>query len=203
MPILLTAVASVVLAWLRGAPPTGFAAVRLRWLALPLVAFVVQFAVFIRFESALAGAAPWLHVASMALLLLFVAANLSYRTLALVAAGIFLNLAVIAANGGYMPVRVADMERAGFGRVAADLAASGHFQKSGVLDERTHLPWLADIIHVPLPNGPDRLISIGDVLIAAGAFLFVQEALVGRRRQAPPDRAGHSGLPVPAPAPAR
>jgi hypothetical protein len=80
-----------------------------------------------------------------------------------------------------MPVRAADIERAGFPQVAAELRETGHFQKSTVLDERTRLPWLADVIYLPLPIGPGRMISLGDILIAAGTFLFIQEALVSRR----------------------
>lgn len=175
-------VASIGLAWLRGVPPTELASIRLRWLPLPLVAFAVQLATFIHFPDQLVSVAPVLHLTSMALLLVFIALNVRYRALALVALGVALNLAVITANGGYMPVRIADMERAGFPQVAAELGTTGRFQKSRPLDETTRLPWLADVIHLPLPGGPDRLISIGDIAIAAGAFLFIQEALVGRRR---------------------
>jgi len=183
MPILMTAVLSLAIAWRRGAPPTGLANVRLRWLALPLVAFVIQMVTFVRLESALSAVAPWLHLLSLTLLAAFLAANARYRGLLVVGVGLLLNATVIGLNGGYMPVRLADIERAGFYAVAATLREEGHFQKSTVLDERTRLPWLADVIPVPLPNGPDRLISIGDVFIAAGAFYFVQEALVGEKRR--------------------
>ncbi len=183
MPILMTAVLSLAIAWLRGAPPTGLANVRLRWLALPLVAFVIQMVTFVRLESALGAVAPWLHLLSLTLLAAFLVANARYRGLLVVGVGLLLNATVIGLNGGYMPVRLADIERAGFSGVAATLREEGHFQKSTVLDERTHLPWLADVIPVPLPNGPDRLISIGDVFIAAGTFFFVQEALVGEKRR--------------------
>jgi len=182
MPILLTAALSVLLAWLRGAPPAELGTIRLRWLALPLVAFGIQLAAFVRFAHIFEGAAFALHVGSLALLVLFLAANLRYRSRIAVAAGVLLNLAVIAANHGYMPVRVADMQRAGFYDVAATLERDGHFQKSSVLDSGTSLWFLGDVLPIPLPNGPDRLISAGDVLIALGTFAFVQEALVSRRR---------------------
>lgn len=185
MPILLTAVLSLLIAWLRGAPPTELSKVRLRWLALPLLAFAIQLTTFVKLESLLAPVAPWLHFTSLTLLSAFLVANIGrYRALGIVAAGLALNVAVIGANGGYMPVRIADMERAGFYSVAARLETQGRYQKSTVLNERTHLPFLADVIHVPLPNGPDRMISVGDIFIAAGTFLFIQHALVTRRRTA-------------------
>jgi hypothetical protein len=181
MPILLTAVASLALAWVRGAPPTELATIRLRWLALPLLAFGIQLMAFVRFHQLFEAAAFPLHMFSLGLLLAFFAANVRYRSLMLVGLGVLLNAAVIGANGGYMPVRIADVERAGFYRVAAALQREGHFQKSTVLEAGTPLWFLGDVLPVPLPNGPDRLISLGDILVAVGTFLFIQEALVGRR----------------------
>jgi hypothetical protein len=182
MPILTLGLLSLIISWVRGTPPTDLANARLRWLALPVISFVVQLAAFIRFANVLEAIAPWLHVASMGLLLVFLAANLRYRSLLFVALGVLLNLAVIGSNGGYMPVRPADMRAAGFYDVAETLEAKGHFQKSTVLDGATRLPFLGDVIHVPVPFGPDRLISAGDVFIAVGTFLFFQEALPSRRR---------------------
>lgn len=182
MPILFTAVLSVGLAWLRGVPPTELGTIRLRWLPLPLVAFAIQLLVFVRLERVFGAAAFPLHILSLSLLLVFLASNVRYRSLVAVGFGLLLNLAVIAANGGYMPVRIADMERAGFYKVAEKLGREGHYQKSTVLDAETPLWFLADVLHVPLPNGPDRLISVGDIFVAAGTFLFIQEALVARRR---------------------
>ncbi|MGH2350489.1 MAG: DUF5317 domain-containing protein [Chloroflexota bacterium] len=181
MPILLGALISLAIAWVRGASPLQLGIIRLRWLPVPLVAFAIQYVAFGRLEEAAAGYAVWLQLASMGVLLVFLLANLRYRSLLVVAAGTALNLLVVTANGGYMPARLADLERIGFPQVAAQIEAQGHFQKTGALDEDTRLPYFGDVIHLPLP-GPDRLISLGDVFIAAGVFLFVQEALVGRRR---------------------
>ena len=185
MPILLTTLSSLLLAWLRGVPPWELGAVRLRLLPLPLLAFSIQLAVFVRLEHLFAGAAFPLHMLSLALLVVFLAANARYRSLWLVGLGLALNAAVIGANGGYMPVRISDAQRIGFAESAAILEREGTFQKSTVLKPSTPLWFLGDVIHLPLPNGPDRLISAGDVLLAIGAFLFIQEALVSARRRAP------------------
>lgn len=182
MPILMTAVLSLAIAWLRGAPPTALASVRLRFLPLPVVAFLIQSTTFVRLESVLEPVAPLLHAISLLLMATFLLANLHYRALALVGVGLALNVVVIGANGGYMPVDPAAAERAGFGQIAARLRTEGTFQKSVSMTESTRFPFLADVIHLPLPNGPDRLISVGDVFIAAGTFLFIQEAMVTRKR---------------------
>ena len=184
MPILITAFSSLVLAWLRGAPPWELGAVRLRLLPLPLISFAIQLAVFVRLEALFATVAFPLHLLSLALLVVFLAANARYRALWIVGLGLLLNASVIAANGGYMPVRVADAHRIGFAESAAILEREGTFQKSTVLEADTPLWFLGDVIHLPLPYGPDRLISAGDVVLAIGAFLFIQEALVSERRRA-------------------
>ena len=187
MPILICALSSLAVAWLRGASPLQLGSVRLRLLALPVVGFLIQVVAFVHLGGATAGFAVWLQLISGAALLAFVLANLRYRALGLVALGTLLNLAVILANGGYMPVRAADLERAGFPQLVAHLQRDGHYQKSTLLTDATHLPWLADVIYLPLPYGPGRMISVGDVFVAAGTFLFVQEALApARRRRAAP-----------------
>lgn len=182
MPILVSALLSLGIAWARGASPLQLGAIRLRWLLLPPAAYVTQFLAFTCFGETTAPYALWIQLGSVGLLLAFLLANHRYRSLLIVAAGTTLNLLVIASNGGYMPVRITDVARAGFPDMAAHLAAEGHFQKSMPLDEHTHAPWLADILYIPLP-GPDRILSVGDVLVGAGTFLFVQEALLGGIRQ--------------------
>jgi hypothetical protein len=183
VPILAGAFASLLIAWLRGVTPLALGAVRLRWLPLPLLALAVQQIAF--GHPSVGGGAPLLWQAlSGALLLAFLLANLRYRTLWLVAAGAALNLLVVGLNGGHMPARPADVRAIGFPRVASGLEREGHYQKTGRLDESTRLPLLADVIRLPLPGpGPDRLLSAGDVLVGAGVFLFIQEALMPLRRR--------------------
>src|SRR6266542_3385065 len=182
MLVLLCAGLSLVMAWLRGAPPWRLAAVRLRWLALPVAAFGAELAVFGIGSPAFAAYALWVQLAACVLLLGFVGANLHYRALGLVAAGTLMNLVVIAANGGYMPVRPSDMARIGHPGIAAQLEAGSVYQKSRPLTERTPLPWLADVIYLPLPFGPGRMLSAGDVLVSLGTFLLIQELLVSGDR---------------------
>ena len=184
MPILVTAFSSLLLAWLRGVPPWELGTIRLRLLPLPLLSFLIQLAVFVRLEHLFAPIAFPLHMLSLALLVVFLLANVRYRALWLVGLGLLLNAAVIGLNDGYMPVRVSDAQRIGFSESAAILEREGTFQKSTVLHADTPLWFLGDVIHLPLPNGPDRLISAGDVLLAIGTFLFIQEALVTRRQDA-------------------
>lgn len=169
-------------AWLRGGSPVEFANVRLRYLPVPVVAVVAQALSFSVLGGRFPALSEWFVLGSSALLLLFLLANLAFRSLAIVAVGTALNLAVVGANGGYMPVRIADVQRAGLADVASHLASDGHYQKSAATNERTRLSALGDVILTPVPGGW-RLISIGDVCVAAGIFLFIQEALIPRRQK--------------------
>src|SRR5919202_231210 len=157
MPILAGALISLAIVWLRGASPLQLGAVRLRLLALPVLSFLIQVVAFVHLGGVTARFAVWLQLVSGGMLVAFVLANLRYRALGLVALGTALNLAVIVANGGYMPVRAADLERAGFPLVVVRLEQEGQFQKSTLLTDATRLPWLADVIYLPLPHGPGRM----------------------------------------------
>jgi len=184
MPVVAGALVSLLVAWFRGASPLTLGDLRLRWLPLPLVSFGVQLVVFSSLIPDVGPLTVPLHLGSMILLLAFLLVNLRYRALGIVALGTALNLLVIALNGGHMPARPAHVRAIGFPQVADALETAGYFQKTGRMYETTRLPMLGDVVHLPLPGpGPDRLVSPGDLLIAAGVFLFVQEAPVPRHRR--------------------
>jgi Family of unknown function (DUF5317) len=181
VPALVGALLSCLIAVLRGGSLLALGTLRLRWLPLPLFAFGLQFAAFGPAGELVGGPAVLWQLGTSALVLAFLLVNLRYRSLAVVALGTALNLLAITLNGGYMPARPAEVRAIGFPQVAERLERDGHFQKTGRLDESTRLPLLGDVFRLPLP-GPDRLVSAGDVLVATGIFLFIQEALVPRRR---------------------
>jgi hypothetical protein len=88
--------------------------------------------------------------------------------------GVGLNLLVITANGGYMPVSETALVETG---QSTQLAARGAFRRDVAVDASTRLPLLADILVDPawLPNPlvasyGDRLLSIG---LASWAFVSV------------------------------
>lgn len=128
-------------------------------------------------------------VASAGLAGLFLAANRSLRGTALVALGLAANALVVALNGA-MPVSTQAAARAGVSLTAvADGADSRH-----VLQTRsTRLPLLGDVVPVPLPLRPE-VVSLGDVLVAAGLAQLVVVGMRDRRRWQ------RRSLPPPAPA---
>ena len=89
----------------------------------------------------------------------------------LIASGWFLNLLVIAANGG-MPVSRAALRRAG--QDPHIDVAEGHLFKHVPADDDTSLYALADVIPVrPIGN----VISIGDIVLILGLIVFIASAM--------------------------
>ena len=113
---------------------------------------------------------------SAALLLCFLTANRRVRGTGLLAVGLLANAVVVVANGA-MPVSGSAAERAGVAPVAAGRPLDSRHQPA---DGDTRLPWLGDVVPVPLPLRPE-VVSPGDVLVAAGVGLL----LVAARRQTP------------------
>jgi hypothetical protein len=96
--------------------------------------------------------------------------------------GLLLNLVVMCANGGYMPIEPAVVERIGHAdhAVATGSGTRLAYSKDIVLPrEETRLWLLSDVLVLPPPFPLPSAASIGDVCIAAGAFFLVQRALLG------------------------
>ena len=190
--LILTLAIGLIGGLLAGGRITNLANVRLRLVWLLFLGLVVRYAT----QFAIEAGVPFvdqlrlpLFAGGFLLLLIALWANREQPGLPLAFVGILLNATAIVTNGGYMPVRLDDLARAGFPQNAAKIIRDGHYEKSTALTEATLLPWLGDVIYLPLPYGPGRMISIGDVFVAAGTFLFIQEALVPSRRRTPTLRA--------------
>jgi hypothetical protein len=103
-------------------------------------------------------------------ILIMVAMNRNAPGMWIAGIGILMNFLVIAVNRG-MPVLPASIEIAGG---SADAVLSGRHVP---LDGSTHLPFLGDII--PLPGS---VVSLGDVFLAIGLGIFVEEQMRRRPR---------------------
>ena len=144
---------------------------RCLWLAL--IAVVLRFTVL----SDTFLASPWGHlsvpgqVLSFILLLIVAALNLSIPGMKAIGLGILLNLIVMVANGGYMPVSPDDLVEIGHPREAEILRAGGTDFYGIALTAQTRLPFLADIFVLPRFFPIRYVFSPGDTLIGIGLVI--------------------------------
>jgi len=158
----------------------GLADARFRFTPVFLLGLLIQVALFSTplGETAWArSAGPAVYVGTMVLILAALTANLQGRGSQLAVAGALCNLAVIVANGGYMPVS-ADAVRRTHGEAAVlELGQEGPLTNVRLMDERTRLPFLGDIISLPPSLPSSNVASVGDFILAAGVALWLVELM--------------------------
>lgn len=181
MALALPLVLGLLIAPLLGGSWSTLADVRLRLVTAFYVAIGLQIVAFP------ASALPWhtsdraaviLWLCSYAVFALAAAANLRTPGMALVVAGMCTNLIAILTNGGHMPALPSALRAAGL-----------HFEtnRNSMMAASPHVAWFVDRWALPswVPFG--NVFSVGDVLIAAGGFVFVlvaSGALAFSRRRA-------------------
>lgn len=170
---LVVLVAALVFGRLAGGPGP-LSAPALHRVSLLVAAFAVQFAEpFISREVAYSY--PLCMAVSATLMVQVAAGNLRVPGIALAAAGVCANAAVVILNGA-MPVSETAAIRAG---ISVEQMALDTDDRHEPLDGGTKLTALADRIPVPIP-GHREVDSLGDLAIAAGAGLYLFAA--GYRR---------------------
>jgi hypothetical protein len=176
MPFMMIPVLIAVLAALiQGGNLKNLARLRLKRAWLPLTMVFMQFT-FVLFppvqDAGLLALRPWITISSYALLVLFLYANRRIPGMRVILVGGALNLAVIAANGGYMPVTRESLELSGH---LDEIFRQGDREfvlgsKDIVLERsETHLLPLSDMLKVPWGQEVPVTFSLGDVFITAGA----------------------------------
>jgi len=143
------------------------------WLA-PL-AFLPQLAT-IYLPSTREHIPDWLAAASFltsqALLLTFALLNWRLPGMPILIFGAILNLLVVASNGGFMPISPHTASQLVSQEIIQNIPTGSRFGTKDILlsPQETHLEWLADRFLTP-PGFHYRVaFSLGDVLIAIGAF---------------------------------
>jgi hypothetical protein len=184
----LAVVVAVLVALLRGGSLETLSRAPLRWGGLAIASFALQ-AVFIYQQPVVKVVGQWgwteaVFVASHLLLLVAIWANRRSPGMLWIGVGLVLNLAVIVANGGWMPVTPQAISRVGFAHLVPEVVSGLRFPSSKnivLMLEETRLALLSDILVLPRPFPVPSVFSVGDVLVAAGAILWIQSAMVGRR----------------------
>lgn len=181
---LILAIGAVAIALARGGSLERLAATKFRWPWLVVLGLGVQIAVDVWSPRWLDdGTGVIVLLVSNAFVAAFLVANARLPGVAFAAIGMLLNVIVIAANGA-MPVARGALETAGYGSDISDLGNKHEF-----LGDETVLPWLADVIPIPLLRS---VISLGDVALAIGIAQLVYTrtriAPQPKHRAAPPKK---------------
>lgn len=111
----------------------------------------------------------YVHILTYLFIFIGIIMNFPKKSMILLLIGSLLNFAVITANQGTMPVQMDEYSKVHFGEM--------DIRHSLVTDE-TKLYYLADIIPIPRPYPLPQILSIGDIFIMLGVFMFIQELMV-------------------------
>ena len=178
-----TFVISILIAVLRKGSLKNLEKTRIKAFYLFIIGLLIQ---YLPFTFRLAGLKSanlftdkyykYFYLVSFLFVLTCLLLNIGKRSIQLIFVGTLLNLIVIFANGGSMPVSVDGLRFSGFpeNRLSSDRLDLTHI----LMGESTKLGFLSDIIPVPKPYPFPKMLSIGDLLIVTGVFLFFQEEMV-------------------------
>jgi len=182
MVLLAALILSIAIALARGGRFGRFGDISFRYGWLAILAFGLQaLIIYFPLPSSQGFWAPRtvLLMGSYGLLIAVVVINRRLPGLPIIGLGLALNLAVMVANGGFMPVAPEALRRAGLSGLAlsSDSGARLKATKDILLGrEATSLWILSDVLAVPPPLG--TVFSPGDVLLAVGAFILFQQIMV-------------------------
>lgn len=161
--------------WLRRGKIRRLTGLTLPGWPLAVLALAIQLVIIIGFNYGWAfifPAAPYLHVISYAPLLGFVYLNRNHRGMILIGLGLLLNLIVIAANKGFMPVNPSLLTPL----LQEELLSGAGSPLHMALTDEAVFPLLCDQIRIPYRL--DKIISIGDILLAVGIGILIQHNMV-------------------------
>jgi hypothetical protein len=168
--LILAIVLAVALGYVLGGRLRRLEHLRLRWWALVLAGFGVQ---FLPLPEGDGGTDLFVRAGVLALsyglLLAFALANIRLPGAPLVFLGLACNALVIVSNGG-MPVSEEALRHSGQSEVAQVLVEGGA-AKHHLMEDDDALTFLADVIPVSAPV--NQVISIGDVLVYAGLLWLI------------------------------
>lgn len=121
----------------------------------------------------------YVHLFTYLLMIVGILLNIKKRFMIFIFIGLALNFIVIFSNGGKMPVSFQNAK--GYEHYTEELPEEMIYDiKHSIVNEYTKFVYLADIIVLPPPYPLARIISIGDVFLMIGMFLFFQESMVDK-----------------------
>jgi len=187
MILLVAALGALIIALLRGGRIRGLALLPMRGRAVVLVAFLMQLPLLYfpaEKGSSYLNLERWLLLLSYLLVLAIVWKNRRLSGFRAIGLGLLLNLTVMMANGGFMPIQPGVLEDFGHQQMVTKMESGYrvlHSKDVLLTREETRLWILSDVFAFDPPLLSPTAFSPGDLLIAAGAFLFIQSAMLSSR----------------------
>jgi len=165
----------ILIGYLRRGRLANLSKLNLRGAWLILIALAIQLLIFpLSRQPIISFGTEYLHLASYALLVVFVILNWREWGILAMGVGMLLNLIVITANGGYMPTRPELLEVAGRQEATKALREVGKYGNNILMGPDTPLGFLGDIFSVPAWVPLANVFSVGDLLLALGLIYFLQ-----------------------------
>lgn len=165
---------ALVVGFIRKGNLRGLAQLKLKWgWVFPLLLIVQIFTFVYQNDIKMLGkASESIYMAVYIIGLLFLYLNRNHKGFMIIFIGVFLNFLVMVVNGGRMPV--SEEAATVLDPMYIQALKDGLYGKHVLLTDSTILGFLGDIIPLAPPYPRTQVISIGDVVMNIGAFLFIQ-----------------------------
>jgi hypothetical protein len=169
---------SLLIGFFRGGSLKGLAHMKLKggWL-FPLL-LGIEICVFLLQNklNVIASFSNYLFIAIYIVALVFLWFNRHNQGFMIIFIGVLLNFIVMTLNGGRMPVSIEAGQFLGPEYIEA--LKAGTYGKHIAINSSTLLPFLGDIIPLSDPYPREQVISIGDVVMNVGVFIFIQHLML-------------------------
>jgi len=172
--------ASLIIGLIRGGKLSRFSHIRFTKVWTFLLAVILQVGIILFGLSGndiVLNYIKELYIASYVLLFIGIILNINYRSLWVIIIGTITNLFVFFANDGKMPISIESLKLIGLSDLAS-MAENGKIALYTPLTDKTKYAFLGDIITIPQPYPHPQILSIGDIIIALGLFLFIQSIML-------------------------
>ncbi len=173
---------SVVIGWIRGGTLRRFGGISLKTMWIFVLAFILQILLVllgVNGTSIILNYIRPIYIVSYLLLFIGIVLNIKYRELIVILIGGLLNLFVFISNSGKIPVTVEGLRLAGLDNIA-NFVQAGKMSLYIPLSEGVKYGFLGQIITIGQPYPYPQVLSIGDVIIALGLFVFIQGVMLDR-----------------------
>jgi len=178
--LILVVIVAVAIALMRGGRIGNLSNLPLRKIGWFILAFLMQ--ILLRLLSGrgvlIVKYGPLIHIISYVFIIIGLWYNWKIREIKIIDVGILLNLIVIVANGGRMPVLIntPNLKSISLSELAA--LANGRNPIHSLYNKSTRLGFLSDIFSLPAFFPYPVIFSIGDLILSVGVFILIQRIML-------------------------